>query len=126
MPLEFGNHTNAADQADGSNATPDRELTVRDTKQRKVVNDTGKHELRADNDGRGSTGTEFWDSKNGNDDKNGSNHTSSPGPPRSLGNHNGQILWWATLDLDQKVDAGSNRAYLTKGGDEHKGMSEQF
>jgi len=108
--LELGDDTYAADQADGGKTAPKSVLAVRDAKQREVVNDTREHQLGAHNDGSRCTSTELWNDKNRNNDKDRSDHTSGPRPPRCLGNHDGKIRWWAAFDLDQEVDTRSNSA----------------
>lgn len=73
-----------------------------------MINDTGEQQFCGDDDSRCGSGTKTRDRQDGNDNECGSQDTSSPGPPWSLGDHEGKVGWWTALDFDQEVDGRGN------------------
>lgn len=102
--LELGDGGDTANETDGGEPTPEGVGAVIDAKELEVVNDAGEDQLSTDDDGRGRTGAELGDGQDVDDDKEGTDDSSGPGPPGCLVESCSQICWWTTLDFDQKVD----------------------
>lgn len=85
VALKLGNGSDTADETGSGKAAPEGVGAVGNTKELKVVNDAREDQLGTDNNRGGGTGTKLGDGQDVDNDKEGTDDTSGPGPPGGFG-----------------------------------------